>query len=63
MCERLLLAFMWVAAVVRVLVPCSISWSTYRDNRLIYRRKCSVSCSLYSVWIFVGVLLSAAVQK
>lgn len=30
MCERLLLAFMWVAAVVRVLVPCSISCSTYK---------------------------------
>lgn len=29
MCERLLLAFMCVAAVVRVLVPCSINWSTY----------------------------------
>lgn len=28
MCERLLLAFMWVAAVVRVLVPCSINCST-----------------------------------
>lgn len=28
MCERLLLAFMCVAAVVRVRVPCSISCST-----------------------------------
>lgn len=36
MCERLLLAFMWVAAVVRVLVPCSISCSTYMENRFLY---------------------------
>lgn len=34
MCDRLLLAFMCVAAVVRVLVPCSISCSTCRNLRL-----------------------------
>lgn len=36
MCERLLLAFMCVAAVVRVLVPCSINWSTYISDLFLY---------------------------
>lgn len=48
MCERLLLAFMWVAAVVRVLVPCSISCSTYMENRFLYLSLLSLHLSAAS---------------